>query len=162
MKELKYYKYAIGGLILLNMVMLAFFVITKPKHPRPAPPSNFKSHVVNLLHLNAKQETAFNELAQDHHQKMDAFDKQQQALLLPYFQSLSTSSITINEEIVLNEIQQLEKEKIKVTHQHFKDLKAILTDDQFPHFEKLTQEFINQVLLKNKKHTPPPKEQLKH
>jgi protein CpxP len=78
-------------------------------------------------------------------------------LLLPYFQSLSISTIQVDEEMVLNEIQQLEKEKIQVTHQHFQDLKSILTSEQIPHFEVFTQEFINHVLLGGKKHSPPPK-----
>jgi hypothetical protein len=157
MKQLTYYKYAIGSLVLLNLAILAFFILTKPRPPRQTPPHNFRSHAVNILHLNTEQEAIFNNMAKDHHQKMDALDRLQQELLLPYFQSLSISTIQVDEEMVLNEIQQLEKEKIQVTHQHFQDLKSILTSEQLPYFEVFTQEFINHVLLGGKKHSPPPK-----
>ncbi|WKN42750.1 hypothetical protein [Tunicatimonas pelagia] len=158
MRQLTLYKYTTGGLLLLNIAVLAFFLLAKPKPPRRPPSDNFQSRVINMLDLTDQQVPTFKELANAHNQKMRSIRGQQQQLLLPYFESLTDSSITIDQEGVLSQIQQLEKEKIEVTYQHLQDLKSMLTKEQLADFEEFADMLIGRLLIDTKKNPPPPKD----
>lgn len=158
MSQLTFYKYASGGLLLLNIVVLAFFLLTKPGHQPQPPSNNFQSEVIDALDLDTQQASAFRALAEDHNQQMRSISGQQQQLLMPYFESLTSSSPTIDSEGVLNQFQQLEREKIEVTYQHFQEIKSMLTKEQLTGFETFMDTFIHTLLLDKKKNPPPPKD----
>lgn len=155
MSQLKFYKYATWGLLFLNIAVLAFFLLTKPKPPHHSP-NDFQSEVIEILNLNSQQKSTFRKLAEAHNQKMKSIIEQQQKLLPPYFESLADSSSNIDKEAILNQFQQMEREKIEVTYQHFQDIKLILDENQLPHFEKLIGRLVDKLLLNNKKNPPPP------
>lgn len=159
MNQLTFYKYAAGGLLLLNMVIISFFLFTKPNLPlHGPPPSSFQKEVIDVLHLDAQQTNMFKALAKEHNQKITVLKEQQQTLLLPYFESLANTSIQIEKEDVLNQFQQLEKEKIEVTHQHFQEIKNLLNESQLPHFKDFLDKFIDRLILSDKNNKPPPKD----
>jgi len=159
MKQLKFYKYTIAGLALLNAAILIFFVINRPHSPRPSgPTNNFHSDVIEILNLNAQQAIDFESIANKHHDKMTGIKQQQQQLLVPFFQQLSDSTVLLNKQDVLNKFQLLEKEKIEVTYDHLKDIKGLLLPEQLPNFKLFTQNFIENVVLGKKKNGPPPKD----
>jgi len=147
MNQIKFYKYAIWALVVLNMVVLAFFLLTKPRHPHHSSPKKFQSEVVKTLNLSSQQEVGFKKLAREHHQKMKSMNEQQQKLLLPYFENLIEPSESIEIDSLLNQSQQLEREKIELTHQHFQDLKQLLNKEQQPLFKGLMRKFIDKLLL---------------
>lgn len=155
MSQLKFYKYATWALLLLNMGLLVFFLLTKPRPPHPPPPHQFQAEVIELLELNEQQISTFKKLAEEHGQKLTSINEQQQKRLPSYFNSLITSSNPINNDSILVELQRLEREKIEVTYQHFQDIKSMLNKNQLPHFENLMERFIDRLLLKKSPPTKP-------
>ena len=130
MSQIKLYKYATWGLLFLNIAVLAFFTITKPK-PRHQPSSNnFQFEVIDIFNLNSQQVATFKALAKDHNQKMRSLNEQQQKLLRPYFERPANPSIRMDEADALNQFQQMERQKIEVIYQHFQELESILNQDQ--------------------------------
>ncbi len=158
MDQLKFYKYATSGLLLLNVAIIAFFFLTRPKHPRPRPAENFSEEVKEILNLTEQQTQTFATLAREHSEAMRSINDQQQRLVLPYFERLTDSSITLTRDSVLSEIQQLERQKVEVTYRHLEDLKGLLNKDQLPHFKVFMQRFTHRVLGGDKKSPPLPKE----
>lgn len=157
MNQLKFYKYATWVLLFLNIAILGFFLLIKPRPPHPSHPHQFQAEVIEILALNEQQVSAFKQLAQEHGQKMTSVNAQQQKLLLPYFKSLTTISNRMNKDSILVEFQQLERKKIEVTYQHFQDIKLMLNKNQLPHFENLMGRFIDRLLLTKEKKSPPTK-----
>lgn len=158
MNQVKFYKYGIWVLVVLNIAVLAFFVMLKPQSRHHSLQRNLRSEVIEMLHLNTHQTTQLHKAAEKHNQKMKEINDRQFRLLSPYFTSLTTSSENGDKESLLNEYQQLEREKIEATYQHFEEIKDFLNIDQMPYFEEFIRETTDRILLGRKKNPPPPKE----
>ncbi|MEZ4776901.1 MAG: hypothetical protein R3D00_27250 [Bacteroidia bacterium] len=156
MNQVKFYKYAIWSLIGLNITILAFFLMLRPQPRHHNPNGNLRSEVIEMLHLNTQQASQLNASAEKHTQKMNEINDRQFRLLSPYFGRLITSSENNDTESLLNEYQQLEKEKIEVTYQHLQEIKDLLNDDQMPYFEEFMIKTTDRILLGKKKSPPPP------
>lgn len=155
MSQLTFYKYASLSLLLLNVAVIGFFLLTKPAPPPRMGEHNFQYEVIEMLHLNEEQVTSFRAFAQGHNQQMTSINEQQQKLLRPYFESLANPSVGMDKASVLNQFQQLEREKIEVTYQHFEDLKLILNEVQLTHFETFISRYIDVFLSGETKGMPP-------
>jgi len=165
MNQVKFYKLAIGGLLLLNLAVLAFFIITKPKPHRGGPhhhhePSQhgFEPEAITILDLDEEQISNFKNLANNHAHKMTSITENQQKLLLPYFESISDPVIEVDNDQTLNLIQKLELEKIQATRQHLLDVKNLLNKDQQSRFNKFAEKIIAKILKQGKKKPLPPKD----
>ncbi|MBK8500902.1 MAG: hypothetical protein IPL46_01130 [Saprospiraceae bacterium] len=158
MSQLKFYQYATWSLLFLNIAVLAFFFLTKPKPPHHKSPGDFQSEVIEILHLSSRQVSTFRELAYEHHEKMKSINGRQQRLLLPYFGNLADSASGLNEEDVLTQIQQLEREKMQETYQHLLEIKNLLDDVQVPRFKDFLRIFTDRILMNENKNQPPPKD----
>ncbi len=159
MKQLQLFKYATIGLVLLNIGIILFFFLTKPKPPRPMHegPTNHKMdrRAIELLGLNKEQIMAFRDLAEGHSREMRAINEQQRKMLEPYFGSVVDSTREVATDAQLEEIVQLERRKIEITHQHFEDIKAILDTTQLANFERFVNESLKMILNKGGKNPPP-------
>lgn len=157
MDQFKFYKYAIAGLILLNIAMIVFFIFTKPKHePRPPRESNdFQAEIERILDLSSQQRSEFKGLADDHNLKIKSINEQQQKLLPSYFETLTRPSDQTNKDSILSRYQQLERQKLEVTYQHFQDIKSMLNDEQIPQFKEFMKILIDRITGSgNSKPTP--------
>lgn len=157
MSQLTFYKYASLSLLVLNVAIIGFFLLTKPAPPPRSGGRDFQAEAIKILSLNEEQVISFRAFAQEHKQQMTGVNEQQQKLLRPYFESLANPSIGIDQTDALNQFQQLEREKIEVTYQHFQDLKSILNEAQLTHFEKFISRYIDVFLASEEKRAPPPR-----
>jgi|GEM_PF-1043769 len=157
MKQLQLYKYTTWALLVLNIFMISFFFITKPKH-RPPRRGNFRNNAAEILKLNENQHATFIMLAEQHGYQMDSIRTLQNALLQPYFESLVNNTNNTYTDDLLKEFQQLEGKKITLTYQHFNEVKEILNPSQQPHFKEFMQKVLRNILLGKKKNPPPPKD----
>lgn len=160
MNQVKFYKYAIWSLVGLNIAVLVFFVMLRPQPRHHNPHGNFRSEVIEMLHLNTKQTSQLHNAAEKHTQKMKEINDRQFRLLSPYFASLITSSENNDKESLFSEYQQLEIEKIEATYQHFQEVKDFLDDYQMPYFEEFMRKTTDRILL-GKKNNPPPAKDFK-
>ncbi len=151
MSQIKMYKTTTWALLLLNIAILAFFLSRKSKCRGHSSKSAFRAEVVEVLNLDRQQEARFRQLADAHGQSMKALRSRQQQLLPPYFKSIASATESVNKDSLLRQYQQLEREKLEVTTQHFQEIKSMLEEDQLPHFENLMSRFIDRFLLGGKK-----------
>ena len=154
MKLFQLYKYAALGLLVLNISMIAFFFLTAPP-PRPHPNNNEKGPLRMIL--DKQQDKSFLSLAKQHKEEMIDLNRQQRALLLPYFNRIIDPSIKINSDSLLTQVQALEQKKIESTYLHFQDIKTILRPEQYPDFEKFVEQAIGRILLGQEKRPKPPR-----
>ncbi len=105
MDQLRFYKYATWGLLLLNVGVLAFFLLTMPKPP-PASTKAFLSEAIEILRLDAEQEATFRQMARAHNEKMKSLAEEQQRMLFPYFESLVSATENLTKDSMLNQCQQ--------------------------------------------------------
>ncbi|MBW1299018.1 hypothetical protein [Aquimarina litoralis] len=147
MNKIRTYKIIIISLLALNMIMIAFFLITKQQPKHKASANDIRSEIIKTLNLNDQQTALFMELADEHKQAMQEINEQKATLLYPYFESLADSSISISKDDIIFQLQQSEKKKIAYTYQHFKEIKKILTKEQMPYFKsfiaKITRRLID-------------------
>ena len=158
MKEQNLYKLIISILVLLNVGVVAFFLMNKPPHPPKRGDQDFKHKVEKLLQLSEKQAQDFHELAMNHHHTMGKLSEKQQEILIPYFESIIDTNNLNNEEDILEEVQSIERKKIKTTQQHLLEVKSLLLPDQLPLFETFVKEFSKNVVKNQKKSPRPPKD----
>lgn len=152
MKQFQFYKYGMWCLLVLNLSLVAFFFLTKPKHP--APPNNGKKRAASILKLDKQQQDIFSDYADQHIRQVKGIEHQQRDLLKSYFNTLIDATANIDSDSLIIQIIQLEQEKIETTYQHFQDVKTILKQEQQEYFEA----FINHVLriFSNERNNPPP------
>lgn len=159
MNQLKFYKYSTLGLLLLNIAMIAFFVLTKPKRP----PHHKKGmgtpeKIIDVLNLDEEQRTVFLESAKEHGNKVEEINQQQKSILKPYFNSLIDSNNVSNLDSLLTQYQNLERNKIELTYRHFQEVKTTLKKEQQANFEPFMKKVLEGILPENKKNPPSPKD----
>ena len=154
MKQLQFYKVSVILLLLLNIMMVSFFLLSKP--PGPMPPRGQSSaelkRASDALKLDAQQRERFGQLVAQHKQKMHALNDDHFSLLENYF----VESPQGKDSLII-QIQEIEGEKIRFTEKHFEDIRSILNPDQISYFQGFKERAIKQILAKNKKGPPPPK-----
>ncbi|MEL6989221.1 MAG: hypothetical protein AAGK97_15520 [Bacteroidota bacterium] len=151
MKQLQFYKYATIALLLLNLAMIAFFFLTKPKPIKKEITFNGPHE---LLSLDEEQEKAFLNLAKDHKAELKNINKNQQRLLSEYFKKLNNNNVQTDS--LMDQVIALEKNKIESTYQHFTDIKQILNPNQLDQYDKFVEAALSRI-LKTSSRTPPPR-----
>jgi len=155
MNKLKIYQWATWGLLFLNLAMLCFFMLTKPKHPNNI---NFNKAVKQEMNLNEEQEKLFLVSADKHKEQMAIISDRQKVLWQSYFTTLSSSDPLIKNDSIISELQNLETQKIAVTTTHFMEIKSFLKPDQYKGFAVFQQRLLERNFKKDKKIPPPPKD----
>jgi periplasmic protein CpxP/Spy len=155
MNKLKIYQWATWCLLLLNLAMLCFFMLTKPKHPNN---KNFNNAVKQEMNLNEEQVNLFLVSANKHIEQMAIISDRQQVLWQSYFKMLSSSGTLIKNDSIISELQNLETQKIAVTTTHFKEIKSFLMPAQYKGFSVFQQRLLERNFKKDKNMPPPPKD----
>jgi len=146
MNQNRIYQYIILGLVVLNLIVLAVFLLAESQPRYRQSPKNIRSEVIEILRLNDDQIFHFHDLADEHKRRMKDIDRRQARLLLPYFESLADSSGEIDKDSLLNHYQLSEKEKVEVTYQHFQEIKKLLNEDQLSEFNEFMDRVIDGLL----------------
>ena len=137
-------------MLLLNILILVNFLIIIPLfiHNKNAPEHSNEQQ----LNLNQEQILSFKIFADEHHEEILALNKKQEKLIPSYFATLFEQSSASNRDSLATEIQSIESQKLKVTYEHFEDIKSILNPEQ----EKDFPEFVEGSLLRimGKNHRP--------
>jgi periplasmic protein CpxP/Spy len=155
MNKLKIYQRATWSLLLLNLAMLCFFMLTKPKHPNNI---NFNKVVKHEMELNEEQEKLFLVSADKHREQLAIISDRQQVLWQSYFKSLSSLDTLIKNDSVITELKNLEFQKIAVTTTHFNEIKSFLKPEQYKGFSVFQQRLLERNFKKDRNIPPPPKD----
>lgn len=140
MKKETLYIWIIAVLFLVNAAQLGVFLI-KPKPPMP--PRNeqhqgFRERAVELLNLSEIQREQFYKLSEKHAAEIEALNKKEKTLTTEYFDNPT--------ELGLQAILKIQSQKIKVTQEHFNEIKSIITKSQKSDFEKFKKEAIQHII----------------
>ncbi|MFA7116831.1 MAG: hypothetical protein WC140_06370 [Bacteroidales bacterium] len=157
MKKETIYKICIIFLLVLNLTQICWFVFS-PKPPRNNRPmemgvpnntnrldnmnrpdeNNFRDEFLMILDLDKEQKTQFKKLAKNHDRKIFDLQENQKKLTAEYFMNPSDS--------ILNLIKEIGAQKIIVTENHFKDIKKILREDQYPKLKKFRKRALDIII----------------
>lgn len=154
MTQLKFYKFAALGMLVLNLAIITFFLLTKPTH-RHKKGGHPHKVAKEILQLDEEQNEKFLQLAQQHKQLMRDLNKEQRNILQNYFTPLMDKNFSQNRDSILIEIQNIERKKIESIDQHFENIKVILKPNQQENFKDFVQHLLKKILStsKNKPHT---------
>jgi len=156
MNQIKFYKLAIGCLILLNILIVAFFLFRNlgPKPLRGPSKNTFQKEISRTLNLDAEQQLKFDALVEQHEKEILSINKEEQKILIPYFENIGSSthaSDTTALASILSKSQQLQKQKLAVSLQHFTEIKSLLKENQLDDFEIVMERVAERMLLGKKK-----------
>lgn len=167
MKKETLYRALIVLLLALNAVQLSgYFFAPKPTLPTdmkgfpPPPPQgvdatlpppsdnvasrgqsqrlSFAEKVPRLLQLDDKQSEAFSQLAKQHASNIAKLKKRQNQLTERYFAQPSAN--------LLDEIADIDKQKVALTEHHFNDVYKLLTPEQQPNFSAFKQAALQVII----------------
>jgi hypothetical protein len=156
MKKSQFYKIAAIGMLVLNISMIAFFLITRPHPPHPGEGAKFRNQALDILHLDDAQTAQFEELAGEHHEKVTEVKEKQSELLKTYFENFQADNNSGVLPSFPAEFLSLEQSKVELTYRHFLEVKTLLKPDQIDYFPDFLQEAMDVLLLEKKAHKSPP------
>lgn len=148
MNPLTFYKYGTYGLLVMNVMMLAFFFFFRPKSSRPHT-RQFEQEAMKMLSLDETQRFAFKDAAKKHGSQVRGLNEDNRRLVEQFF--LDDGS---TDSLLISKIQQLESQKLILTKKHFEEIKNILKPDQIKHFEPFKRRALG-IILKQGRGGPP-------
>jgi hypothetical protein len=154
MSKLKIYQWSTWVLLLLNVAMIALFFLTKPKHPNNEP---LRQSAKTEMNLTDQQYNLFKQSARKHQAQIQQLNDEQNRLLQLYFGNLASNEVVKNDSL-LGQLQNIEKQKISITYEHFREIKTLLKPEQYPAYEAFVQRAISRILKLDKKGPPSPKD----
>lgn len=155
MNKAQLYKWTTVFLLIFNLGMLTFFLATKPSHPNE---DRFRKTVKEKLNLNSSQEKLFLKSAEKHTERITALNNQQKELWIAYFNTLKTPAPSAKKDSISMDLQRIELQKIKVTYQHFEEVKSFLKPSQMDGFEIFLDRLLERITKKDKNIPRPPKD----
>lgn len=141
MKKETFYKIAIAILVIMNLLQVG----GRFMHHRSLVTAKYR--VIDQLKLDKNQEQEFLVLVKNHRKSMLDLHTMQQEFTQAYFNQPSDA---LMQEVIL-----IEEEKIKITAQHFADIKSLLNEDQYASFEEFKNKAIENILRLNSNDKPP-------
>lgn len=132
MNKLKFYKIAAISLLILNVVLVSAFLITKPKG---GPDGNDRFNVQDHFKMDDSQHDLFLKNVELHHDEMKSIKEKQVEMLKSYLNNVNESQNSEAQNAAMNMMKELEGKKLTATYNHLKDVKSILKDDQLPLFD---------------------------
>jgi len=135
----KIYKIGFFILLIINIGLVVLFVLG-PKPPRPE--SGIKNEISRELGFTEEQKAAFEQMAMSHREAIRKLDQQERQLVGSFFNQLSQPQPNEPNEELLQEIMQLEKDKIMITYNHFEELKGLCSEEQRVRFDRVIQRIL--------------------
>ncbi len=154
MNKFKFYKLGFWILLILNLGLIAFFLLSPPPHQRGK--GSHQGSAKKMLHLDEQQNDQFLNLVKKHKEKINLIQQNQADELKKVFKIAMNDSKTKDYKLdsIIQKHERLEGSKIIETIAHFEDVKSILNNDQIPHFETFIHHVIQHITndkgIKNK------------
>ncbi|MCF8247051.1 MAG: hypothetical protein K9J37_19010 [Saprospiraceae bacterium] len=146
MNKIKFLTISVIALVVLNLVTVAFFWMKRPPRPMQKGP---KKIIVERLHFDAQQVTAYDKLIAEHQQAIAAKSQEMGEAKKVLFALLKGDDFSKKDSLisVIGQVQQ----QIEATHfQHFMSIKELCKDEQLQAFKDLSSDLA-------KYFAPPPK-----
>lgn len=140
MKKESLYLSIIVLLILVNALQLSsfFFHSNPPRLPEHNHSQEFRERAVEILNLTKVQKEQFFILAEKHNAQMQKLIENENELTIAYFNKPTEKG--------LDALLSIQSKKIKLTDNHFADIKSILSKKQLSNYEKFKKEAIKTII----------------
>lgn len=162
MTQLQFFKIGFIVLIVVNIALVTFLMIGGPGGNRPPHPdkgaASFRNEVGAILDLTKEQQAQFNDLATEHRQQMTDIEAEEKEILRSYFDGLINPEGLEDRDKQMATLQELKRQKVELTYNHFEMVKGMLNESQLPKFKDFTSQAIERILVDNKKPPHPPKD----
>ncbi|GIZ08848.1 Spy/CpxP family protein refolding chaperone [Flavobacterium sp. UMI-01] len=141
MNKIKVLTIAVIALVMLNLSMIVFFMVIKPKEFRDRR-NGPRKLIIEKLHFDAQQQAQFEVLVDNHIHKVKSFDKQIQQTKESLYAQLSLPKVDIRtKDSLINVLADLQKQIETARFNHFKKIRKICnTPEQKEDFKELTVE----------------------
>jgi hypothetical protein len=137
MTKNQFYIFIIVGLLISNLLLVAFVLMRKP--PQHLGPRNL---IIERLHFDENQIMQYDELISQH--RMQIREKEHEIIdLKTQYYSLLKNKNQKNEDSLVQEIGKINMESEKINFKHFQDIKKICHPDQIKNFNDLISDFGN-------------------
>ncbi|MCX8210478.1 MAG: hypothetical protein OTI34_05495 [Lewinella sp.] len=154
MEKITLYRITVAGLLLLNLVLVAFLWFGRPN----AGPPPFRA--VERFDLSEEQSKQFFKSAGAHRATMRQVNGEQRDVLREYFKTLKVPAN--NTPIpVPPEVLRLEEQKVQATYDHFLAVKGLLNPEQRNEYPSFIDYVIERVVEKGQRKPPPQRSEKK-
>lgn len=156
MKIINVLKLSLVAMILINIALV--FMLFNPSHPphhlngRP----DLREEISGKLGLNESQKEAYFASAELHAKQMRELNEQQREVAGKYFEGLTLGSHEAQDSLLLEDLRNIDTQKITTTYNHFKQLKEICTPGQKEKFDEVIADFLPVMLGSNQPKPPMP------
>ncbi len=125
------------GLLAVNLFFIWFLVSRKPPHGRTQDP---KKIIIEKLHLDEAQITAYENLIDAHRQRIRESEQQIMLLKNQLYASLQEGKQTDLADSIMTELGRAQLEIEHVNYKHFQDIKKLCKPEQLKSFDELCLE----------------------
>ncbi|MGA9639033.1 Spy/CpxP family protein refolding chaperone [Flavobacterium sp.] len=141
MNKIKVLTISVIALVILNLTMIVFFMIIKPKEFRDRR-NGPRKMIIEKLHFDTKQQAEFEILVENNIDKVKTFDKQIQQTKENLYTQLSQTNVDVKtKDSLINVLADLQKQIETARFNHFKKIRKICnTPEQKEDFKELTIE----------------------
>lgn len=137
MTKNRFYIFIIIGLLISNMLLVAFILLKKaPQHSGP------RNLIIERLKFDENQIQQYDELISQHRRQIREKRHEMTDLKTHYYSLLKTNQQKKGDSII-NEIGKLSMETEKINYKHFQGIKRICRPDQIKNFDNLIDDFGN-------------------
>ncbi len=144
MEKITLYKIAVGCLIVLNLILVAFLWFGRPKAQHPP----FRAS--EQFEMDEAQNKLFRNSVDLHKEGMNRINREQRLLLAEYFNQLKEPASTSLPPLP-KKVLELEEQKILATYRHFYEVKNMLTTEQLNEYPDFVDYVINRVIRKEER-----------
>ena len=139
-------KVGIVILVILNL-SLVFLMLRESRPQRPIhKPVRMLEMIGEKLDLDEDQRSEFREMAHKHRRKMRELMRHQRELSREYFALLEAENNEEDRLTLEGKIAEVEAEKLRMTYEHFSNLKSICNNDQKEKFDEIMNEIVEIIL----------------
>gem|GEM_PF-4129836 len=143
-------------MLALNMSVLAYILLDRP-HDRPRP-GDRRAEISDRLRLSGEQRVLYLESAERHRTEIESIERLQRRTAEEYLQTLKEVNTKPDSlSLLVSRYSELETEKLKITYDHFKELKSLCSNYQLKNFEDIVDEVLGSILIRSKNSQPPPR-----
>jgi periplasmic protein CpxP/Spy len=142
MERIKLFKFIIAGLVLLNIIIMVFFLYVKPGksdfHDELKKGQGPKQIIIDRLHFSESQQKQYTILVEAHRTKMFSLNEASRKMHDNLFLLLKTQPVNkVAADSIINSISNNQKELEQLNFSHFNEIRTLCTSDQTDEFNEL-------------------------
>ena len=143
MSKIRILSFAVAGLLLVNVALIAFYFFGAPPPPAGEPrgnPEGPKMIIIEKLHFDKSQQALYENLIREHQQGIRALDDRINAIKNELYATLREDSNPARKDSLLSQIALLQQQ-VELTHyNHFRAIRELCTPAQLGYYKDLTAE----------------------